>query len=159
VTKAPAPSGDPVPERGGTVSSSQAVSEDAPPAGLGAPSPRAALRRYALTYTNWSAASLAAHERELATLAVGPARLAAEQMVASQSAAAALAANHVENKGVVLSITEGEGPAQAQWVIVAEERTSGSGAYAGLPAGLHVTLARVERLGRRWTVSRWSPQD
>jgi hypothetical protein len=123
-----------------------------------APSPRAALLRYALLYTNWQAASLPATERRLASLAVGAARLTAEQLVASNSAAAALAANHVQNKGVVLAIAPGRGSIVGQWIVVTEEQTTGTGPYAGLPPTLHVTLGRTERLGHGWVVSGWTPR-
>jgi hypothetical protein len=155
---APAPQGDPVPERGGTVAAHAAVREDAIAPAAAAPTPRAALRRYALAYANWTAAELPARERELAALSVGPARLAAEQIAASRSANAALAADHVENRGVVLSIAKGQGLAQAEWVVVTEEQTSGSGAYAGLPAGVHVTVAGVVRTRGGWAVGAWSPR-
>jgi hypothetical protein len=126
--------------------------------GAAAPTPQAALRRYALAYANWSAAALPARERELAALSVGPARLAAEQIAASQSANAALVADHVDNRGVVLSIAEGQAPARGEWVVVTEERTTGSRAYAGLPAGTAVTLARVVPVAGGWAVVEWNPR-
>jgi hypothetical protein len=122
-------------------------------------SPRAALRRYALAYTNWRAGDLAAHERELIALAIGAARLAAQQTAASRSATVSLATNRVENKGVILAIAPGEGPAGGQWVIVTQEQTTGTGAYAGLPPAPHVTLARVARVGQGWAVSQWRPKS
>jgi hypothetical protein len=124
-----------------------------------APSPQAALLRYALLYTNWQASSLPAHERRLAALAVGAARLTAEQEDASASAAAALAADHVQNTGVVLSIAAELGPTRGQWIVVTQEQSTGTGPYAGLPPTLHVTLARTERLKRGWAVSEWTPRD
>jgi hypothetical protein len=84
--------------------------------------------------------------------------VAAEQIAASRSDNAALAADHVENCGVVLSIAEGQAPARGKWVVVTEERTSGSGAYAGLPAGTDVTLARVVPVAGGWAVVEWSPR-
>jgi hypothetical protein len=114
--------------------------------------------RYALAYANWRASSLAAVERRLVVLAVGAARLTAEQIAASHSAAAELAGNHVQNKGVVLTIARGRGPAAGQWVVVTQEQTTGTGPYAGLPPALHVTLARTERLNRGWAISGWKPQ-
>jgi hypothetical protein len=132
--------------------------EDALTNGAPAPTPQAALRRYALAYANWSATALPARERELAALSVGPARLAAEQIAASQSANAALVTDHVENRGVVLSIAERQAPARGEWVVVTEERTSGSGAYAGLPAGTDVTLARVVPVAGGLAVVEWSPR-
>jgi hypothetical protein len=157
VGHAPAPIGDPAAERHGAAPKSQAAEENAPTASSLAPSPQAALHRYALAYTNWTARSLAMHERALASLAVGPARLAAEQIAASQSAIATLAAHHVQNKGVVLAIAPDQGPARGQWVVVTQEQTTGIGPYAGLPTSLHVTLTRAVRVGAGWLVSEWTP--
>jgi hypothetical protein len=125
-------------------------------AGL-ASSPVAALTRYALAYTNWRASRLPARERQLAALAVGVARLSAEQTAAAQSGAATLAAHQVANVGQVVAIAPGEGADRGQWVIVTEEQTTGTGQYAGLPAGPHVTLARVVHLAGGWAVSAWDP--
>jgi hypothetical protein len=116
-----------------------------------------ALTRYALAYTNWRASQLPARERELAALSIGAARLSASQTAAAQSGAATLAADRVANAGQVVAVAPGEGPDRGQWVIVTEEQTTGSGPYAGLPAGPHVTLARVVHLPGGWTVSTWSP--
>lgn len=158
VRRASAPFGDPVTGPGGTVPRSRLAAQDTPGAGAASPTRQAALRRYALAYTNWTASSLSARERLLASLAVGPARLAAEQTAASGSAVASLARSHVENRGVVIAITAGEGAARGQWVVVTQEQTTGTGAYAGLPPSLHVTFARVIRVGHDWTVSEWSPR-
>jgi hypothetical protein len=123
-----------------------------------AATPQAALARYALLFTNWRAASLPSVERQLAALAVGAARLIAEQIATSHSATAALASNHVQNGGVVLSIAPGQGPARGQWVVVTQEQTTGTGPYAGLPPTLHVTLAHTERLSHGWAISSWTPR-
>jgi hypothetical protein len=158
VRAAPAPSGDPPAERSGTVPASQTAMQNAPTAGSISATPQIALRRYALAYTNWTARSLPATERRLASLAIGPARLTAEQLAASTSATVELAANHVQNKGVVLAIAPGLGPAVSQWVVVTQEQTAGTGPYAGLPPTLHVTLARTERLDGGWVISSWTPR-
>lgn len=151
-----APSGDPPAERNGTVPENAASKENTP--NSLAPSPQAALLRYALAYTNWRAARLPATERHLASLSVGAARLTAEQIAASDSATAELAANHVQNKGTVLAIAAGRGPARDQWIVVTEEQTTGTGPYAGLSPTLHVTLARTERLDHGWVISGWTPR-
>jgi hypothetical protein len=78
-----------------------------------APSPQAALLRYALLYTNWQAAGLPTFEWQLASLAVGATRLTAEQIAASNSAAAELAAHHVQNSGIELAIAPAEDPPEA----------------------------------------------
>jgi hypothetical protein len=116
-----------------------------------------ALRRYALVYTIWRAAQLPARERELAALAIGPARLGAEQTADAQSDTGALAAHDIANIGQVVAIAPGQGPDAGQWVIVTEEQTTGSGLYAGLPRGPHVTLARLTHLPGGWVVSQWNP--
>jgi hypothetical protein len=152
---ASAPAGDPPGERDGTISPAQANMLSST---SDAPSPQAATRRYSLAYTNWYARTLPAHERALASLAVGAARRTDEQTVASRSRAKELAAAHVRNKGVVLAIAPGTGPAHGQWVIVTLEQTTGTGPYAGLPASPHVTLARTVRLGNHWAVTEWDPQ-
>ena len=154
----PAPAGDPPEERGGTIPPGHAASANMPSTTSEALSPQAALRRYALAYTNWNASSLPAHERALASLAIGAAQVADEQTAASQSGANELAADHVDNHGVVLATAPGAGPAHGQWVIVTLEQTTGTGPYAGLPASAHVTLARTARLGHRWAVIEWNPQ-
>ncbi len=143
----------------GTVPSALAGSENAPSPGSGGPTPQAALRRYALVYTNWQASTLGAHERRLASLGVGAARLAALQTAASASGAVSLVADHVQNRGVVLAVAPGQGPGHGQWVVVTQEQTTGTGAYAGLPASTHVTLGRVTHVSDEWVVSEWSPSD
>jgi hypothetical protein len=156
-SQAAASIGDPPPERNGTLPASSARRQSTP--SWAAPSPHAALLRYALVYTNWEATSLRSRERQLASLAVGTARLTAEQAAASHSAAAALVASHVHNRGVVLSIAPGQGVARGQWIIVTQEQTTGVGPYAGLPPTLHVTFARTELSGHGWAVSEWTPRD
>jgi hypothetical protein len=152
---APAPSGDPPAERHGTIPP-DAARQQSTPSAL-APTPQAALQRYALLYTNWRATSLPSVERQLAALAVGAARLTAEQIAASHSKTTALAAEHVQNTGVVLAIAPGQGPVRGQWIVVTQEQTIGEGPYAGLPPTLHVTLARTRRLGHGWAISSWTP--
>jgi hypothetical protein len=158
VSRAPAPSGDPRAERGGTVAPAQTAAQDTPATNSMSATPQIALRRYALAYTNWTATNLAATERRLASLAVGAARLTAEQIAASNSATVELAANHVQNKGAVLTIAPGLGPAVGQWVVVTQEQTTGTGRYAGLPPTLHVTCARLRHIDHGWLVSEWRPR-
>ena len=84
-SQTPAPQGDPPAERGGTVSDAHALLENAPSRGAIASSPQTALRRYTLAYTNWRASGLPARERQLALLAIGPARLAAVVKIKANS--------------------------------------------------------------------------
>jgi hypothetical protein len=150
------PSADPPPERHGTLPRSIASKQDTPNAL--APSPQAALQRYALLYTNWQAASLPTLERRLAALAVGAARLTAEQIAAANSALAELVAHHVRNSGIVLAIAPGQGPVGGQWIVVTQEQSTGTGPYAGLPPTLHVTLASTAHVDHGWVISGWTPR-
>jgi hypothetical protein len=90
-------------------------------------------------------------------MSIGAAKLTAQQEAAARSGSAALNANHVANSGQVIAIAPGEGPESGQWVIVTLEHTTGTGAYAGVPPGPHVTLARVRQSDGGWVVSRWNP--
>ena len=157
VAPTPAPVGDPPEERGGTIPAAASVAENsATPAGV-ATSPQAALRRYALVYVNWRAADLRQREHQLVAMSMGAAKLIAEQTAAAQSGTAALIADGVANSGQVVAIAPGEGPDFGQWVIVTLEHTTGSGAYAGLPPGPHVTFAEVRHIDGGWVVSAWNP--
>jgi hypothetical protein len=127
-------------------------------AGAVASTSQGALGRYALAYVNWDSATLAAHLRRLAAMSIGPARLAALQTAAGVGAGgSALLAHRVRNTGSVLAVTPGEGAAQGRWVIVTQEQSVGTGAYAGLPPAPHVTLAQVRRVGGGWIVWGWWP--
>jgi hypothetical protein len=157
VAETPAPGGDPPSERGGTIPRPAGAAQQAVSPRALAATPRQALVRYALLYVNWRAAQLPARERELAALSVGAARLTALATAAASSGAAALAASDVANSGEVIVVAPGEGAAAGQWVVVTQEQTTGRGAYAGLPPGPHVTLARVTREAGGWVVSAWAP--
>ncbi len=157
VDAAPAPTGDPASERGGTLPATAKSAEDSVNGAGLASSPRLALRRYALVYINWRASNLQTRERELAAISVGPAKLTAQLEAAERSRAAALNADHVVNNGKVVAIAAGAGPQRGEWVIVTLEHTTGSGAYAGLPAGPHVTFAEVRHIDGGWVVSAWDP--
>ena len=157
VSPTPAPTGDPPSERGGTIpAAAQSAEDSASRAGV-ASTPTLALRRYALAYINWHASDLQTRERQLAALSIGDAKLTAQQEAAARSGATALNANHVANSGQVVAIAPGEGPETGQWVIVTLEHTTGTGAYAGLPPGPHVTFAQVRHMDGGWVVSVWNP--
>ena len=157
---APTPTpGDPPTERGGTIPTTAQTAEDSASRAGVASSPQLALRRYALAYVNWRANDLEGRERQLAAISVGAAKLVAEQTGAARSGVAALIANDVANSGQVVAIARGEGPDRGQWVVVTQEHTTGTGAYAGIPPGPHVTLAQVRRIKAGWAVSTWNPAN
>ena len=157
VAPTPPPFGDPPTERGGTIPTTAQKAEDSASRAGVASSPKLALRRYALAYVNWRANDLEGRERQLAAISVGAAKLIATQTAAARSGAAALIASDVANSGQIVAIARGEGPDSAQWVVVTQEHTTGTGAYAGLPPGPHVTLAQVRRIKGGWAVNAWNP--
>ncbi|HYZ81242.1 MAG TPA: hypothetical protein VE571_08240, partial [Solirubrobacteraceae bacterium] len=122
-------------------------------------SPQAALEDYARLYIDWTAATLAAHQRRLAALSEGTARAKALQAAASYTHDATLSNGRVANRGQIVSITAGRGPARGRWVIVTSEHTTGRGDYQGLPATTHVTYAQLAHTRHGWMVSQWSPQS
>lgn len=123
--------------------------------GAAASSPQAALARYAALYVNWSAATLSADERQLASLSTGQAR--AQALAESNRPASALARYVVSNSGRVVVIAEGRGMERGRWAVVTVEQTNGYGPYEGLPATSHVTWATVARVVQGWVVSGWYP--
>lgn len=146
-------SADPAPERGGVIPSSAQ-----PKSATGSATPQAAILRFARIYMNWTARSVASAQRQLAAMSVGGARAQALQAAASYQRDSTLLASHVANSGTVVAIAQGAGPAAGQWVIVTEERTAGTGDYAGLPAAINVTYATVKRAAGGWLIAEWSPQ-
>jgi hypothetical protein len=132
----------------------------APPAGAtpraAAVSPQAALARFAALSVNWTAGSLSADERQLASLSTGQAR--AQALAESNHPAPAVARYAVSNAGSVVAIAEGRGTERGRWAVVTVEQTIGYGPYQGLPATSHVTWATVARVaGGGWVVSGWYP--
>jgi hypothetical protein len=128
----------------------------------GAATPRHALRLYSRLYVNWTATTIAAHQRQLAAISQGTARAAALQAAASYSHDVELKSSHVANTGAIVTIAAGQGPERGNWVIVTSEHTTGTGDYAGLPAAAHVTYAHLTHTThttRGWVVSQWSPQS
>ena len=56
-----------------------------------------------------------------------------------------------------MSIAPGQGPAAGRWVVVTAEQTRGTGPYAGLPEGMHVTYAQLTHTATGYLVSQWHP--
>lgn len=158
-TATAADSGDPAPERGGTIPASAQTAQDRVSSGAASPTARAAVAQYAALYVNWTAATLVANQRKLAALSIGAARLQAEQAAATASTDTKLTADRVINTGRLVSLGPGTGPAAGKWVVVTNEKTVGQGDYQGLPATVHVTYAAVTRTPQGWLVSQWAPQN
>lgn len=158
-SRAAAYAGDPPGERNGTLPAAANAQENRPTGHSLATTPRAALRAYALAYGNWNATTLRAHELYLAELAVGAARLTADQTAASVSTDPQLALHQVHNEASIIAIAPIDDHNRGEWVVVTAERTTGLGPYAALPSTLHVTFAYVGRMPGGWAVSRWKPTD
>ena len=151
--------GDPVSERGGTIPSGAQSTQQQLAARAGARTPQAALSRYAQLEINWNAGDVGRIQRELAAISLGQARAEALQAAASDGRDSVLQRSKVANSGTVVSIARGQTAAAGRWVIVTSESTAGAGAYAGLPAGLHVTYATLTRARSGWIVETWQPQN
>jgi hypothetical protein len=158
-TTAPADSGDPGPERGGTIASSARAAQTKLAIGAASRSAEAELERYAELYVNWTAAAVAARQRELAAISLGQAKAQALQAAASAASDTQLLKSRVANIGTVVAIARGRGPAAGDWVLVTREQTTGQGDYAGLPPTLHVIYARLADTANGWIVTGWQPEN
>jgi hypothetical protein len=121
------------------------------------PSARGAVERFASLYATWDSRRLSAHERTLAALAVGPARLQASQAAVS-ARNGLLAKAHVWNRGEVVGVAR-DLDRRGWWLVITRERTGGRGEYESLPAGYHLTLALAVPVHGGWAVSQWWPQN
>ena len=155
----PADTGDPTPERNGSVPGHDQGVIDRLGAGAGRTSPQAALARYAELYVNWTAAGVAANQRQLAAISLGQARAQALQAAASFARDPELTKSAVSTAGSVVAIAPGQGAAAGLWVVVTREQTIGKGDYAGLPPTLHVIYALLTRTASGLVVTRWQPEN
>jgi hypothetical protein len=154
-TTATATDADPAPERGGSLPPAAQPTQLATNAAQ--PTPQTALERYAQLYINWTAATVAAVQHQLAAISIGQAHAQALQAAASYGHDSTLQASQVANSGSIIAIAPGQGPAAGSWVIVTQESTTGAGNYAGLPPTDHITDAQLTHTRNGWIVSSWSP--
>jgi hypothetical protein len=150
---------DPAPERGGTIPSPAQAAQTRLTAGASQATPQATLERYAAIYLNWNSTNVIQVQRELASISLGQARAQALQAAANAGHDPQLSGSHISNRGQVIAASPRHGSASGEWVIVTSEQTSGRGDYRGLPPTLHIIYARLERTGRGWVISEWSPQN
>lgn len=155
----PADTGDPTPERNGSLPAREQAATARLSATAGGTSPQAALDRYAGLYVNWTAANATANQRRLAAISLGQARAQALQAAASLARDAELTKSAVSNTGTVVSIAPGQGAAAGLWVVVTRELTIGKGDYAGLPPTLHVIYAQLTRTVNGLVVTLWQPEN
>jgi hypothetical protein len=120
--------------------------------------PARAITAFAELYLNWTYQTLTAHQRMLAAMSVGTARLAEQQAAASSKADTTIARGHIYNTGHVISIAP-DASRPGTWVLVTHEQTGGNPEYMGLPAAYHVTLAQLARVAGGYSISQWLPQN
>jgi hypothetical protein len=124
---------------------------------LGAHTPAAAARGFALASTNWSWRTIGANERARAGLASSSLRARLERDLASARLDTTLRRDRSLNRGVVLAVAvQGKSETRTAYVVVRETSAS-----AGLEAigGTAVRVYRVSvvRISGRWLVDSWSP--
>lgn len=155
----PTDTGDPNPERNGTVRAAEQAAAARLSATAGRTTPEAALDRYAELYVNWTAGGVATNQRQLAAISLGQARAQALQAATSLARDPELTKSAVSNTGTVVAIAPGQGAAAGLWVVVTREQTVGKGDYAGLPPTLHVIYAQLTRTANGLVVTRWQPEN
>jgi len=131
-TTTAADAADPPGERGGTIPPSAQAAQDKLAAGASQSTPRSALERYASLYINWQGSTVAARQRQLASISLGQARAQALQAAATAARDPLLTPSQVANHGQLIALTPGSGVATGDWVLVSSEHTTGQGDYAGL---------------------------
>lgn len=117
-----------------------------------------ALEAFAALYTNWTYKTLAQHQRTLAAISVGPARLAEQQAAVSSASDTTIPRGHIYNEGQVVSIAP-DLASSGSWVIVTREQTGGGREYEGLVPAYHVTIAKLASVPGGWAVQQWLPQS
>jgi hypothetical protein len=119
-----------------------------------------AIHRFAEAYINWTAGTVAADMRSLASTSVGQARSAVELAAAQTSSDYELQQAGVSNSGNVEAIAPLAAGAD-EYVVVTREstRATNTTAYQGLRPAWHVTIATVEQVRPGvWVVSGWQPE-
>lgn len=124
-----------------------------------ATTPQQAIVAYATLYINWTYQTLAAHERTLAAMAVGDARLAELQAAAQAQRDSRIQQGGIYNRGTVVGVSPAAGGSPGEYMVVTREETGGDQEYAGLQAAFHVTLATVQTVPGGWAVVEWRPQS
>ena len=119
--------------------------------------PSAAAGAVAGLYVNWSYRTLVAHQRMLAAMAVGAARLSEQEAAASAQQDTTIARGQIYNRGQLVAVAPDE-LRPGWWAILTREQTGGDSQYEGLPAAYHVTLAEIVRVPGGYAVSEWLPQ-
>jgi len=123
-----------------------------------APSPTAAIRRFAELYINWNASTLVDHRRQLAAISIGEASSTETRAIAETRKDYELRRSRIANHGRIVAITPTLPPRPGVYLVITRERTTGAGIYAQLQPAYHLTIATVARIRGGWAVRQWHPQ-
>jgi hypothetical protein len=126
-----------------------------------AAAPESALRAFASAYINWTADTVAADMRALASRSVGEARSAMTLAASETANDYELQRAGIANSGTVEAVAPLLGR-RGEYVVVTREFTTATNttAYEGLRPAWHLALAMVRELARgQWAVSSWQPQS
>jgi len=123
-------------------------------------SPVQAVSVFALTYINWTAATVSVRLRALADVTVGQARSAMSLAATETDRDYELRRGGIANAGVVVVVAPVRGAANEYAVVTRELTTAtNTSAYRGLAPTWHVSLATVTRVtGGLWVLSNWQPE-
>jgi hypothetical protein len=122
------------------------------------PTPSKAISAFVALYVNWNYRTLVEHQRTLAAISVGAARLSERQAATSSQGDQTIARGRIYNRGQIVSVAEDQRRA-GWWVIVTREQTGGNTQYEGLPAAYHVTTAQLATVPGGYAVDQWLPQS
>jgi hypothetical protein len=123
--------------------------------------PTQAVRAFAETYVNWTAATVAARLRTLAEVSVAQARSAMLLQAREVAADGELHRGGIANAGVVEAVAPVAGD-RHQYAVVTRERTTAAAddAYRGLAPEWHVSVATVRRMSDGlWVLCGWQPES
>ena len=126
-----------------------------------ATSPMQAVRRFAATYINWNAQTVAGRMRALAAQSVGQARSAMTLAAAQTADDYELRRGGISNRGTVEAVAPLSGHRHA-YVVVTREATSATNTnvYEGLRPAWHLALATVLELPTgQWVLTGWQPEN
>lgn len=120
-----------------------------------------AIRAFATAYINWTAGTVAADSRTLASESIGQARSMMTLAAAQTAQDYELQRGGIANRGTVEATAPLRG-SRDRYVVITRELTTATNtsAYQGLRPGWHLAIATVTQLSPgRWVVSAWQPES
>lgn len=123
-----------------------------------ASTPTEAIKQFGTLYINWTAHTLADHQRRLAAISTGEASSTETRAVAHTRADYELRRSRIANQGRIVAIAPTLPHRTGTYMVVTRERTTGIGLYNRLGPAYHLTIATVARIAGGWAVSQWHPQ-